>query len=79
MICFEKTKNLIYRAGHDKSDFPFIRNHSVRYNLIWRGEEGTGNREQGTGMAAAAWIMKSYMLYMRHPFRMNAIVVPVSP
>ena len=60
---------------------------SVRENLIWldvggiaRGRsKGTGNREQGTGMAAAAWIMKSYMLYRRRPFRMNVIVVPVSP
>ena len=30
-------------------------------------------------MVAAAWIMKSYMLYRRHPFRINVIVVPVSP
>ena len=28
-------------------------------------------------MAAAAWIMKSYMLYMWHPFRINAIVAEI--
>ena len=30
--------------------------------LICRGDEGTGNREQGTGIVAAARISKSYEL-----------------
>ncbi len=54
--------------------------------MIWRGvsgivkvrSKGTGNREQGTGMAAGAWIMKSYMLYRLRPFRMNAVVASMS-
>ena len=42
--------------------------------------DGAGRpEEQGTGMAAAAWIMKSYTLQGRRPFRINVIVVPVSP
>ena len=49
----------------------------------WAGSKGsskgTGNREQGTGMAAAAWIMKSYMLQGRRPFLMNAVVASMSP
>ena len=47
--------------------------------LIGRGDEGTGNREQGTGMAAGAKIMRTYTLQGRRPFRMNAVVASMSP
>ena len=41
--------------------------------------DGAGRpEEQGTGMAAGAWIMKSYMLYRLRPFRMNAVVASMS-
>ena len=54
---------------------------SVREILICWGatRQGTGNREQGTGMAAAAWIMKSYTMHRRRPFRMNTVVASMSP
>ena len=42
--------------------------------------DGAGRpEEQGTGMAAAAWIMKSNTLQGRRPFRMNAVVASMSP
>ena len=42
--------------------------------------DGAGRpEEQGTGMAAAAWIMKTYTLQGRRPFRMNAVVASMSP
>ena len=42
--------------------------------------DGAGRpEEQGTGMAAGAWIMKTYTLQGRRPFRMNAVVASMSP